>query len=163
MLNDHPTIALDPIPGHPDYLACRLGAIFSAKTGRPIPLNPWMSGKYLQVSMHHDGNRYVSRVHQLILETYVGPRPDGMECRHLNSVTTDNRLSNLAWGTTSENGEDRKRAGSLRGINHPGVRLTEDDIRAIRTMTTRQAVERYGISRGYACEIRRRVTWRHVD
>lgn len=45
-------------------------------------------------------------VHSLVLETFVGPRPPGMEARHVNDDPTDNRLENLCWGTRSENSHD---------------------------------------------------------
>lgn len=45
-------------------------------------------------------------VHHLVLEAFVGPRPSGQQCRHSNDIGTDNRLENLAWGTSSENAMD---------------------------------------------------------
>jgi hypothetical protein len=47
------------------------------------------------------------KVHRLILETFEGPCPDGMQTRHLNDVHDDNRFSNLYWGTPLENVTDR--------------------------------------------------------
>lgn len=45
-------------------------------------------------------------VHRLVLGAFVGPCPAGMECRHLNGDSTDNRVENLAWGTHVENVKD---------------------------------------------------------
>lgn len=42
-------------------------------------------------------------VHQLVLETFVGPRPDRHEVLHMNHIPNDNRLVNLKYGTRSEN------------------------------------------------------------
>lgn len=42
-------------------------------------------------------------VHQLVLEAFVGPRPEGMEGCHNNGDCTDNRLENLRWDTSSNN------------------------------------------------------------
>lgn len=42
-------------------------------------------------------------VHQLVLEAFVGPRPEGQEVLHLNHNPADNRLENLRYGTRSEN------------------------------------------------------------
>lgn len=53
-------------------------------------------------------------VHTLVLEAFVGARPQGTECRHLNDDATDNSLENLVWGTRSENLADRVRNGILR-------------------------------------------------
>lgn len=51
-------------------------------------------------------------VHSLVLEAFIGPAPEGMECRHLNGVPGDNRLVNLRWGTSSENNFDQVRHGT---------------------------------------------------
>ena len=42
-------------------------------------------------------------VHQLVLEAFVAPRPDGCEVLHMNHEPCDNRLVNLKYGTRSEN------------------------------------------------------------
>lgn len=77
---------------------------------------------YLVVSIKKNQHWRTRYVHQLVLETFVGPRPEiGMRVvtRHLNSNQTDNRLTNLAWGTMSQNMIDCVRAG-----NHPQARKT---------------------------------------
>jgi len=50
-------------------------------------------------------------VHRLVLEAFVGPRPEGMVCCHHNDVSTDNRLCNLRWDTMSANNYDKVRNG----------------------------------------------------
>ncbi|GAA1148019.1 hypothetical protein GCM10009651_35920 [Microbacterium natoriense] len=50
-------------------------------------------------------------VHRLVLESFVGPRPDGMEGCHENGVPGDNRLTNLRWDTTRGNHLDRVKHG----------------------------------------------------
>lgn len=52
-------------------------------------------------------------VHRAVMEAFVGKRPAGMEIRHLNSIPTDNRLENLAYGTKSENMQDAVKVGTL--------------------------------------------------
>lgn len=51
-------------------------------------------------------------VHKLVLCAFVGPKPSGMECRHLNGIKTDCSVGNLSWGTPSENYEDNRRLGA---------------------------------------------------
>lgn len=41
------------------------------------------------------------RVHALVLEAFEGPRPPGMEGCHSDGNPSNNRLSNLQWGTRS--------------------------------------------------------------
>ena len=42
-------------------------------------------------------------VHQLVLEAFIGFCPEKMEVLHMNHIPSDNRLSNLKYGTRSEN------------------------------------------------------------
>lgn len=50
------------------------------------------------------------RVHHIVLEAFVGPKPDpGMVCRHLDGNFENNRLENLKWGIPSENSADTRR------------------------------------------------------
>ena len=47
-------------------------------------------------------------VHSLVMLAFVGLPPAGLEIRHLNGHPQDNRLVNIAYGTRSENGVDKK-------------------------------------------------------
>ena len=58
---------------------------------------------YYYVHLYKEGNRKMFLVHRMVLLAFVGECPPNMEVRHLNSVPTDNRLQNLAYGTHSEN------------------------------------------------------------
>lgn len=51
-------------------------------------------------------------VHHLVLDAFVGPRKPGQECRHLDGNPKNNQLSNLAWGTHSENINDKVTHGT---------------------------------------------------
>jgi hypothetical protein len=50
-------------------------------------------------------------VHRVVLETFVGPCPDGMECCHNDDVKTNNRLDNLRWDTHDANVADKVKNG----------------------------------------------------
>jgi len=51
-------------------------------------------------------------VHTLVMESFVGPRPEGMQVRHLDSNRANARADNLAYGTPAENQADRWLAGT---------------------------------------------------
>lgn len=55
--------------------------------------------------------RGYAKVHHLVLEAFVGPRPEGMVCCHANDIADDNRLENLRWDTPSSNSQDKVRNG----------------------------------------------------
>ena len=57
------------------------------------------------------------QVHRLVLEAFVGPCPPGMEACHGPAGLMDNSLSNLRWGTWSENAYDRVRDGNHEKAN----------------------------------------------
>ena len=52
------------------------------------------------------------RVHTLVLEAFVSPRPDGMECCHNDGNPANNRLENLRWDTRSQNRYDSVKHGT---------------------------------------------------
>jgi hypothetical protein len=51
-------------------------------------------------------------VHKLVLTAFVGFAPENYECLHINGNPSDNRLSNLRWGTRSENIYDAVKHGT---------------------------------------------------
>ena len=96
------------IPGYEGkYQVSNLGNVFSLNKQRIITGKVDRKG-YREIQLWSDATYKCFRVHNLVLLTFVGPRPDGCpETRHLNSDPSDNRLSNLAYGTQLENGADR--------------------------------------------------------
>lgn len=68
-------------------------------------------GGYHRVALVRQCHVAVRFVHRLVLEAFVGPAPEGMECCHNNGDKADNRLVNLRWGTRSENMYDKIRHG----------------------------------------------------
>ena len=94
-------------PEYPDYFISDQGRVARVLTAHATPSN-----KYPRVNIKNKrGARVVRLVHQLVLEAFVGSRPEGADVRHLNDVPTDNRLENLAYGSRSENTEDAFRNG----------------------------------------------------
>ena len=75
-------------------------------------------------------------VHSLVLETFIGPRPKGMECCHFpDRDPWNNCLDNIHWGTPSENQMHRVLHGSSnRGEAHGMSKLTERIVRRIRLL-----------------------------
>lgn len=79
--------------------------------------------------------RYANICH-IVLETFRGPRPDGMVCRHLDDNKRNSRLDNLCWGTCSENSKDCVRNG-----HNPVVRSGKDSWRGSAKLTAQQVLD----------------------
>ena len=67
---------------------------------------------HLEVVLHKDGKPRDCLIHVLVLTAFRGPRPPGMQTRHLDSNPANNWDGNLAWGTPSENMQDCVAAGT---------------------------------------------------
>jgi hypothetical protein len=67
---------------------------------------------YHYVTLSQDGRRETRSVHRMVLEAFVGPRQLEREARHRDGVPANNQLSNLLWGTHSENNLDRVAHGT---------------------------------------------------
>jgi hypothetical protein len=162
-----------PIPGLPGYEASKTGEIRSIarldNLGRRRPgtiLKPWPSDAgRLVVHASIGGKHKKALVHRLVLLAHVGPCPDGMECCHDDDNPTNNRLSNLRWGTPKSNTEDRLRNGKTnRGSKASYAKLNEDDVIAIRrdTRSVSTIADTYGVSRGAIIGALYGANWSHV-
>jgi hypothetical protein len=111
------------VPGFPDYAVSDHGRVASRKGKRPRILRPYLNGRdnypYPTVTLHGADARQLRTVHSLVAEAFIGPRPDGLEVRHLNGDPLDARLSNIAYGTRVQNMQDRLAHG-----NHPMANKT---------------------------------------
>ena len=91
----------------------------------PLPLD--VCG-YRTVRLSKDGRQRLLKVHCLVLLAFVGKRPTGLQGRHLNDDKENNRLSNLGWGTTSQNMQERHT-----NRDTPVFALTPQNVTEIRT------------------------------
>jgi hypothetical protein len=80
----------------------------------PFPYSGKADRRYLCVRLIRDGVRATRPVHQLVLEAFVGPRPDGTLGCHWDDDHENNDLSNLRWCTPLANARDRARNCRLR-------------------------------------------------
>ena len=167
------------IPGFSDYQITKDGWVWSksriSPQGHRIG-NRWLSPQkkkrgQFNVTLCILGKNFTRLVHRLILKTFVGPCPDGMECRHLNGNPADNRLRNLCWGTHLENMQDRDlhgRTSHPQGEKHPLVKLKIRDVRMIiythRTglFTMQEIATQFRISIASISLIVNRKRWKHL-
>lgn len=71
-----------------------------------------MPSGYQVVTLWRDGKQKTALVHRLVLFAFVGPAAEGMEGLHKRGNPANNALSNLRWGTHSENQIDQVSHGT---------------------------------------------------
>ena len=103
------------------------------KPGKVLKQHPTGGVGYLGVSLHKDGKQKTYNVHSLVATAFLGPVPDGQEVRHGPEGILCNVLSNLSYGTRSQNMMDKVRDGKdSRGRkNKKWTGVTEDAVLAI--------------------------------
>ena len=77
-----------------------------ARAGRVLTPHIGANNGYLYVTLYRTPERRRAYVHTLVLESFVGQRPEGMEACHNDGDRTNPRLDNLRWGTHSDNIND---------------------------------------------------------
>lgn len=173
MAAHHPSVEgveFKDIPGFPRYCVGDDGSVWSSCRGNWMRLKSAPAGDmgYLKVNLCRTGRMFNRYIHQLVLVSFVGDRPDGMEVRHLDGNHLNNRAGNLAWGTSLENKADMIRHGtSPKGERNPLAKLTAAKIAGIRTAAaageSRKVIgARYGIAPDHVGLIARRKVWKHV-
>lgn len=130
-----------------------------------------------QVVLSRGGVTTSRTVHSLVLEAFVGPRPDGMEACHFPDKSHENnRLDNLRWDTYQGNRNDMKVHGtttapktSMKGSSNSNSSLTEPDVIEIRRihvnegLTHKQIASRFSVSEATIQHLLKGRTWKHVS
>lgn len=127
------------------------GPDWNARLQRPRPRRQTVRGNYLAVTLHSPGKSKTMSVHVLVLMTFHGPRPQGMEASHLDGDPFNNHASNLAWESKRANAARKREHGSsLMGPRNPRATLTQEQADQIRTvyaagrLTQRQVAAMFG-------------------
>lgn len=144
--------------------------IQTRRRGRVLKASPDTHG-YPMVTLCVDAVNKTTLVHQLVLKAFVGPRPDGHECRHLDGQRANPRLDNLCWGTPKQNSDDKKRHGTVRpprGSGHGLSKLTEAAVREIRASAkagepASSIGARHNVSETHVRRLVRRQAWGWLD
>ena len=153
------------------YMVSTLGRLQRIRTGRFLSGSPDHNG-YIQVGLTRDHKRHPRTLHRLVLESFVGLRPQGHEANHKDGQKRNNRLSNLEWVTHLENchhaftnGLRKPYQGAL-GESNPHAKLTRREVQHIRAssgrITQNRLAQQYGVSQSAISAIVQRLTWRQV-
>jgi hypothetical protein len=107
-----------PVPGYPAYVASRLGRIVSYVRDTPYEMlgSPHRFG-YRLIELRGPDGVFHTTFHSVIASAFLGPRPPGMEVCHGDGNPLNNAVSNLRYGTHSENIQDRRKHGTDHNVN----------------------------------------------
>lgn len=161
------------IDGFEHYEVSNLGRVrswrhrYKGRRQSPKVLKQFKVGKYLAVILCRGVREHAKRyVHQLVLETFVGPRPEGMEVRHGPGGRYDNSLGNLCWGTHAENMADLPRDGiqPSRWLQALSDEQAAEAKRRIRQGEMSKVIANdLGVSPMTICRLRRGETYKDVS
>lgn len=152
-------------PNDPRYEVSPLGEV--RRRGRLLPRKPSVTKTgYQTVVISAPQERPVGRyVHRMVMETFVGECPDGMEVSHLNGIPADNRLENLTYESRSANHARKIQHGTdFNGERNPAAKLSVGMVSEIRESSESESVlaERYGVTRATIGRVKRGESWRSV-
>jgi len=163
---------LKRIPEFPAYCVTKDGRVWSRKTKRF--LRPSLSEGYSCVNLYKSSKAHRRQIHRLILETFIGSCPEGMECCHGNGIRTNNRLKNLRWDTRSNNARDAVKHGTSPGLcqyngeTNPAAKLKEVDVRMIIYMfrtglfLQKEIAKIYNVWPTIISKIITKKNWKHI-
>ena len=104
------------------------------RTGKAVRkyLKPAHAGRgYPVVYLHVNGWGKREYVHTLVLETFIGPRPEGYVCNHKDGNKLNACVGNLEWVTERENNQHAVDTGLRtfkKGPEHPNYGKTTTEL-----------------------------------
>lgn len=100
------------------------GSTFIGKILKPLVRRD----RYLLINICKNGEQSLLYCHHLVMDAFIGPRPEGMEANHKDGNKANNCVDNLEYVTRGENIKHAHRLGLYHKI------LTQDDIPQIRKL-----------------------------
>lgn len=187
-----------PVVGFPGYEVSNMGRLRSyyrkraRGSGKGQGVNAWelsdtpvlrkptrdKSSGYRYTLLRKDGKTYAKRMHCLVLEAFVGPRPvepngQNYQGAHLNGKPGDDWLTNLKWVTAKENASHKVLHGTnfanrRRGENNPSARFTDEQVSNIKQRLSSgeyhgTIAEELGLPKSYIYNIAANKTWVHIE
>mgnify|MGYP001615716377 FL=1 len=115
-------------------------------------------------------------IQRLVLQTFVGPCPEGMEACHNDGNPGNNKVWNLRWDSKKNNEADKLLHGTgdrskngLKGEKNHKAKLNPEKVREIRSLYASgkylqvEIALMYGVGQDQISSIVLRKSWAHVD
>ena len=142
-----------------------------AKIGHIMGTN--LINGYPVVRLRYKGRTERKTVHTHVLESFIGPRPLGMQINHINGIRHDNRLENLEYCTPQENIQhsydalNRVKKGAVGEANGKS-KLTPEKVLTIRRLyanggrSQQSIADEFCIAQNMVSKIVLRQFWNHL-
>lgn len=137
------------VPGNPRYAISQTGNLWARK-GRVqgsrrglwnewVRVSPWIGRDgYWYIKLSQKNSLVTHALHLLVLKTWIGNPKPGEQARHLDGNRQNAKLSNLAWGTRTENELDKRGHGTdNRGEKHCFAKMTNKEVDLARRLRKR--------------------------
>lgn len=122
---------LAAVPDFEGYFITPTGRIFSVSELKTFE----DEDGYIRTNAYKKGKLKRPAVHVWLAKAYLPPGDkDQTLVRHLDGNKKNLDLTNLAWGTPKQNGEDKAKHGSVKGTKNPKAKLTENDVAQIKKL-----------------------------
>jgi hypothetical protein len=146
------------------YRVSNFGRVQTVKTEKIKTQTLYVGDDRPYLGLWKNNKIKVCRPHKLVMEAFVGIRPQGMECCHNDGNPQNNHLDNLRWDTPKNNHADKVRHGTTnRGERCGTAKLTLEQVRAIRQDDRLQRIiaAEYGVKDNTISRIKSGKRWAH--
>lgn len=115
-------------------------------------LKPSFADGYPNVTLSREGSTRSFKVHVLVMLTFVGPRPAGMDIAHGDGNSRNPRLDNLRYATRAENIQDAVKHGTwINGEKNGQSKISDIERSEIKRLVTsgmkqKEVATKFGIS-----------------
>lgn len=126
------------------------------------------------VGLSKDGKEKHHLISRLVLQAFVGPCPNNMECCHNDGNPDNDHVSNLRWDTHKNNMADMKIHGTFSlppvhfGSDNNNAKLNKQDVVAIKKLLSdntkiAKIAKSFGVHITTIYRIRNEKTWRNLQ
>lgn len=137
---------------------------------RILKASPDLTYGYPTVTLQREKRVRRVAVHILMMETFIGPRPEGMrDIRHLDGIKVNNSLSNLRYGTRIENIEDARLHGTASFEDKHGRRkISKSQAEEILKLCSKKVpqwriADEYGLTQQGVSDVKNGKCWKSLD
>jgi len=126
---------------------------------------------YSTIAIVKEGKPKSVFVHRMVIETFVGPCPEGKECNHKDGVKSNNFDSNLEWVTESENqfhAYKNKLKLPMKGEQNRMAKLKDGEVWLIKKLLSNnisgtKIAKMFKIHYTTVYDIKHEKIWKHIN